>query len=173
MSFVINQSVKQMNLKSKDYLLVDGENIKYDVSVINSFKDTLSNNLQNYFRDIEYGDYSNYPSYVLQYNRNKYKNVKRGYLCEISFNSLLNSSIFANVGPTIPIKLTYIGNINVNIELKTKEYGINNVIVEVIAVIDVVNQVSMPITTKKYNMVIKEPIAVDIVRGKVPYYYYS
>ena len=39
------------------------------------------------------------------------------------------------------------------------------------AIIDVVNEISLPITTKKIKVKIKEPITMDIVKGVVPDYY--
>lgn len=83
----------------------------------------------------------------------------------------MNSVLFADVGPTIPLKITFVGTTNVNIDVRTKEYGINNVIVETYAVIDIVNEVSLPVTTKKINIKVSEPITVDIVRGNIPNYY--
>ena len=171
-SHVVNQSIKDINISSSDYIyLNDDSNYSYNFSVLNEYKDRLSKRIQEYFSYIEKGDYSKYPSYVQQYDTQKYKNVKKGYLCEISFNSIMNSVLFSNVGPTIPVKITFIGTTNVNIDIKTKEYGINNVIVETYAIIDIVNEISLPITTKKVTVKVKEPITVDIVKGVVPNYY--
>jgi sporulation protein YunB len=171
-SHVVNQSIKDINISSSDYIyLNDDSNYSYNFSVLNEYKDRLSKRIQEYFSYIENGDYSKYPSYVQQYDTQKYKNVKKGYLCEISFNSIMNSVLFSNVGPTIPVKITFIGTTNVNIDIKTKEYGINNVIVETYAIIDIVNEISLPITTKKVTVKVKEPITVDIVKGVVPNYY--
>lgn len=171
-SHVVNQSIKDINISSSDYMyLNDDSNYSYNFSVLNEYKDRLSKRIQEYFSYIEKGDYSKYPSYVQQYDTQKYKNVKKGYLCEISFNSIMNSVLFSNVGPTIPVKITFIGTTNVNIDIKTKEYGINNVIVETYAIIDIVNEISLPITTKKVTVKVKEPITVDIVKGVVPNYY--
>ena len=171
-SHVVNQSIKDINISSSDYIyLNDDSNYSYNFSVLNEYKDRLSKKIQEYFSYIEKGDYSKYPSYVQQYDTQKYKNVKKGYLCEISFNSIMNSVLFSNVGPTIPVKITFIGTTNVNIDIKTKEYGINNVIVETYAIIDIVNEISLPITTKKVTVKVKEPITVDIVKGVVPNYY--
>ena len=83
----------------------------------------------------------------------------------------MNSVLFSNIGPTIPVKITFIGTTSVNIDIKTKEYGINNVIVETYAIIDIVNEISLPITTKKISVKVREPITVDIVKGVVPNYY--
>ena len=171
-SHVVNQSIKDINISPSDYIyLNDDFNYSYNFSVLNEYKDRLSKRIQEYFSYIEKGDYSKYPSYVQQYDTQKYKNVKKGYLCEISFNSIMNSVLFSNVGPTIPVKITFIGTTNVNIDIKTKEYGINNVIVETYAIIDIVNEISLPITTKKVTVKVKEPITVDIVKGVVPNYY--
>lgn len=171
-SHVVNQSIKDINISSSDYIyLNDDSNYSYNFSVLNEYKDRLSKKIQEYFSYIEKGDYSKYSSYVQQYDTQKYKNVKKGYLCEISFNSIMNSVLFSNVGPTIPVKITFIGTTNVNIDIKTKEYGINNVIVETYAIIDIVNEISLPITTKKVTVKVKEPITVDIVKGVVPNYY--
>ena len=79
--------------------------------------------------------------------------------------------MFSNIGPTIPIKLSFIGNTSVNIDIKTRDYGINNVIIEIYAIVDVSNQISLPISTKKFDYKIKEPIIIDVVKGDVPNYY--
>lgn len=170
-SHVVNQSIKDIKISSSDYMYFNDNNYSYNFSVLNDYKDRLSKKIQEYFSYIENGDYSKYPSFVQQFDKGKYKNVKKGYLCEVSFNSIMNSIIFSNIGPTIPIKITFIGTTSVNIDIKTKEYGINNVIVETYAIIDVVNEISLPITTKKINVRVKEPITVDIVKGVVPNYY--
>ena len=155
-SHVINQSIKDISFPSDYYLKTDDGNISYNFSNINSYKDELTKKIQNYFSLIESGDYSQYPLYTVQYNKNKYNKIKKGYLCEMSFNSLFNSVVFANVGPTIPIKLSFIGNISVNLDVKTKEYGINNAIVEIYADVGITNKISMPIVQKKINVSVKE-----------------
>lgn len=170
-SHVINQSIKDLNYSPKYYLSGDDERLSYDFNSINKYKDTLTKRIQYYFSLIENGNYSRFPLYTLNYNRNKYKNIKKGYLCEMSFNSLFDSVIFANVGPTIPINISFIGEINVNIDIRTKEYGINNVIVEIYAIVDVTNKISMPISKQKTSIRITEPITVDIVKGMIPNYY--
>ena len=39
------------------------------------------------------------------------------------------------------------------------------------AIIEVVNEISLPITTGKIKIKVKEPITMDIVKGVVPNYY--
>lgn len=173
-SHIVYNSIKKIDsLDLNDYLIFKDGNGSYNITAINSYKDRLIKTLQKDFISVEKGVYSKDLESSLNYNKNKYNYVKNGYLCEISFNSILNSTLFANVGPTIPVKLSFIGDIDVNIDIKTKEYGINNVVIEVYAIVDIHNQLSMPITTNKYDFRIKEPITLDIVRGEIPNYYLS
>ena len=58
--------------------------------------------------------------------RRKYPFFKSGYLCEVNFNSLRNSALFGNVGPSIPIKLSFMGYTHSDVIVHVKEYGINN-----------------------------------------------
>ena len=79
--------------------------------------------------------------------------------------------MFANIGPTIPIKLTFIGQVNTELDVKVREYGINNVIVEMDVIVSVCEQASMPLTSKKKDIIVKEPISIEIIKGEIPNYY--
>ena len=62
-SHVVNQSIKDINISSSDYMyLNDDSNYSYNFSVLNEYKDRLSKRIQEYFSYIEKGDYSKYPS---------------------------------------------------------------------------------------------------------------
>lgn len=173
-SHVVYASIQEIdNLDSDDYLIFKDGNGSYNFSAINDYRDKLTNTLQKNLISIEKGSYPKKLNNYLNYNKKKYSHIKNGYPCEISFNSIINSTLFANIGPTIPVKLSFIGDIDVSIDIRTKEYGINNVVIEVYAVVDVKNQLSMPITTQKYDLKIEEPITLDIVRGDIPDYYLS
>ena len=65
-SHVINQSIRDINISSSDYIYLKDDNISYDMAVINEYKDKLSNRIQEYFSYIEKGDYTKYPSFTQQ-----------------------------------------------------------------------------------------------------------
>ena len=94
--------------------------------------------------------------------------MRSGYLCEVSFYSTRGSTVFANIGPFIPIRLSFIGDVNVNLDLKTREYGINNVVVELDAIVEVNNKVTMPISSKNHIIKVREPISINIIKGEIP-----
>ena len=160
---IVNKSINDLNkIQINDFLIKSKDKMSYNMNEINKYKRMLTNRLQTNFSEIEQGNYSNYPLYS-NYNKKKYKNIKTGYLCEVNFNSTRKSTLFANVGPSIPIKLSYIGDTIVNIDIEEKEYGINNVIVKIFAVVEVTNQVSMPISSKKTRIKVKVPISINII----------
>lgn len=170
-SYVVTSSIKELDTTNiNDYLSESSSGMKYNIHNITKLKNDLMLIIQNNFSKIESGDYSDYSLYI-NYNKNRYKYVRYGYLCDININSVNNYSLFANVGPNIPIKLSFLGDIIVDLEVNVKEYGINNAVVQFNVVVTINNQVSMPMSSKKHRLIIKEPLIVDIIKGKIPNYY--
>ena len=92
-------------------------------------------------------------------------------MCDVSIGSIRGSTLFSNIGPTIPIKLLFSSEINSKIDVEVSEYGINNAIVKIFIVLDIDEQIIMPISSKRKRITIKKPIIIDIVRGDIPNYY--
>ena len=101
----------------------------------------------------------------------KYKKIKRGVLCELPLNVLKNNITLSNIGPTIPIKLSFSGNVKTKTKTTTKNYGINNIVVEVIVVVEINEQITMPTSSKETTLTIEAPLVLKIIQGKVPEYY--
>ena len=170
-SYVVNKSIMDIgSFNSDKYLIKSDSGITYNINEINKYRSKLARVVQENFSKIEYGNFNDYPDYI-QFDRKRYKYVRSGFLCEVNFNSINNLVILSNVGPTIPIKLTFLGDIGIYIDIKIKEYGINNVVVQLNAVVLISNQVSMPLNSSVQKIKIIEPISMDIVEGKIPNYY--
>ena len=148
----------------------DEDNLSYDTKKINKFMDIVTYEIQKEMLNLENGNIKNFEM-SSRYRSNNYKKIKNGILMEVSLTSIRGSTLFANIGPTIPIKLSFIGSIYPNLDVKIKEYGINNVIIETSILVSIEEQVSMPISSKKQTIDIKQPLSIDIVRGKIPDYY--
>ena len=150
----------------------DSQNIYYDTNKLNKIKNSITNDVQQTLIDLDNGNIDNY--FISdKLKKSKFKKVKNGIVCDVSIDSIQNFSLFANVSPTIPIKLVFSDQLNSDIDVDIKEYGINNVIIQVYLIITVKEQVIMPLSSKRSNIVIKEPISIDIIRGKIPEYYNS
>lgn len=170
-SYIVNKSLKEIGeINIADYIDTSNNGVSYNVSKINKFKSDFYQILQKNFSEVEHGEYNDYPTFI-KYNKKKYKYIRTGYLCEININSLNNIYLLSNVGPNIPVKLSFLGDINVDIDTKIKDYGINNVIVQLFVIVEVNNQVSMPMSSMTHRLEVKELVSMNIIKGSIPNYY--
>lgn len=148
----------------------DDKRIFYDIQKLNNLKNNITELIQKKLMEIENGEIDEYflPKRI---QKSRFKKIKQGIICDVSIYSLNESGLFANIGPTIPIKLVFSDQLNTNIDVKTKEYGINNVIVETYLIVTIKEQVIMPLSSKRKNIVIREPLTIDIIQGNIPNYY--
>ena len=171
---IVNRAVSEV-MSNEDYRNILQEGLKdghisYKTQSINRLTDKISLYVHDKLMNLEAGDIPDL--FVVDRFRNgKFKKMDNGILCDISLGSVRNSSLFANVGPTIPIKLTFTGVVNAELDVKIKEYGINNVIVEMDVIVKVREHASMPLTSKRKDIVVKEPISIEIIKGEIPDYY--
>lgn len=99
---------------------------------------------------------------------------KQGIVYEIPLGSLIgNRTLFAHLGPKIPIKMNFIGQINTNLKTKVKSYGINNIVVELYAQAEVLTRATMPISTQNKKIELESPISIQIIQGQIPSYYFD
>lgn len=174
-SIIVHKSLKEVNNKEKYYVVQreneNIENIKYDMNKVNNFRDELVQKIQSEFYKVENGIFDDYNLASQEKLRGKYPFFKNGYLCEVGFNSLRGSIFFGNLGPIIPIKLSFLGFVSSDVDVNVKEYGVNNVIVETDVVVVVSNLITLPVSTRVHNTTIKEILSIEIIQGKVPSYY--
>lgn len=97
--------------------------------------------------------------------------LKKGIIIEIPFGLITRNTFFSNLGPKIPVKLNYIGDVVSNISTKIKQYGINNALVEVSIKLELTAQIILPFMTEKKKMEYDIPVAIKIIQGIVPSYY--
>lgn len=97
--------------------------------------------------------------------------LNKGVVCEIPLGLLTNNSLLANLGPKMPVKLSFLGDVTGNIKTDMKPYGINNALMEISVHIEVTQQIIMPLVSKEIPLSIDIPVAIRMVQGKVPTYY--
>lgn len=146
------------------------ENISYNTKEINLLTDKISSSVHKKLLNLEAGDVED-SFFVDSTMGGRFKHIKDGILCDVSLGSVKGSTLFANIGPKIPIRLTFIGQVNTDVDVKVREYGINNVIIEVDVIVKVTEHASMPLTSKKKEIVVREPISIELIKGEIPDYY--
>lgn len=89
----------------------------------------------------------------------------------IPFFSIFNNPLISNIGPDIPVRITLVNAIYSNCEIRIKEFGINNCLVEIYVLLQINIKVILPIISD--NIVIENeiPISYKIINGKIPQYY--
>ncbi len=146
------------------------EKLSYNTWEINQLKIKIAGAIEDTLSQLENGKMDEYflPKRI---QSGRFQAIRGGIVCDVSIGSLRGSTMFANIGPTIPIKLTFTGQVQSDVDVEVKEYGLNSAFVEVVLVFRIKEQVSMPLSSRQKTIVVKEPISMDIIQGDVPRYY--
>lgn len=174
-TLIINLAVTKQfkDEKAIDQLFVIQKNendeiqtIDFKTNLVNQYLTSLTKYIQSYYRYIEKGEVEKIDQTLLDdYDINS---LKKGIIYQMPLGVGLDNSLFSNLGPKIPVRLTLIGDIMGNINTKLTDYGINNALMEVTVHIEVTNQVILPLLSKKLITKIDVPIAIKIIQGKIP-----
>lgn len=77
----------------------------------------------------------------------------------------------ANLGPRIPVKVSYMGYVASSVRIKIEDYGVNNALVSVYIDCFITNEFIIPTINKQINHEYNILIASKIIQGIVPEYY--
>ena len=117
----------------------------YQLSVIQG---KITENLQDLLIRLDNGDVN--PFFIPERVKSgRFHHIRKGILCDVSL----------------------VGQLNTEIEVDSKEYGINNILIQVHMIVKVKEQVSMPISSSQKEIIIKVPLIVQLIKGDVPNYY--
>lgn len=177
---IVSSTVNEVIAKNNDYDLFiitknskgEIETLDYNTQKVNKLLLEITDTIQKELTNLEEGKIED-----LQISNNfKLKNltkIKNGVLCEVPIGALNGDTLFANIGPNIPIRLSFIGQVQANLETKISSYGINNITVETNILVEVGEQITMPTTSKNFIVEIKAPLTIKIIKGIVPDYYFQ
>lgn len=99
--------------------------------------------------------------------------LKHGIIFEIPAGVVLKNSLLSNLGPKIPVRLNLNGEVISNIKTNLTNYGINNALMEVSVNIDLNEQVILPFISKKIAYNLNVPVAIKLIQGTVPNYFFN
>lgn len=123
------------------------EKVEYNNLLINNYTEKISHKLNKEFK------------------KDKNKNIK------IPITALFSNSLLNNISPKINIKTNTLTRISTNVDFKPKEYGINNVIIEIYLTVIAERKVILPIMSKDIIVEVSNPISYIVINGKTPDYY--
>jgi sporulation protein YunB len=92
---------------------------------------------------------------------------------KIPMGQALDSNIFAQLGPDVPITLVPMGAAKADVEVKMEESGINVVTLTVILKIEADVRIVIPFTSKEAVVSTELPIESIVLPGEVPNVYFK
>ena len=179
-TILINSSVSRNIAKNIDEDLFKVEKdssgniqmLDYNTKKVNNLLEKITKNVQDELLNLEHGKIDNLNVSDSLKGKN-FSKVKRGVVCELTTSSIFSNSLLANIGPTIPIKLSFVGAVVTNLNTKVKSYGINNLFLEVNIHIEIDERITMPMMTKEIKVAVDIPLTMKVIQGKIPNYYYQ
>ena len=148
------------------------EILDYNTKQVNEILKQITENIQKNLLSLEEGKINNF-AVAETFKKGRFKSAKAGVICEIPFGTLKKNSFYANMGPYIPIRMTFLGSVKSNIDTKITPYGFNSLVVEVSVHIEIEEYITMPTSSKKSLIEIDSPLTLKIIQGIVPEYYYK
>lgn len=154
----ISTKDKEGNIKSIDFNPI----------TINKISNMIKSNIFEYLEDLENGNMEKIKNTMLFSSR-----IKEGIIFEIPSGVVFDNIVLANLGPKVPVKLNMVGDILTDIKTKVTDYGINNVVIEVVIKVEVYEQVILPFGSKKITINTEIPIALKLIQGEIPSYFFN
>ena len=153
---------------SNDYI----KTIDYNPTTVNAILSTITVRVDNILRSVEKGDvlFELSDKILEDYDIEK---IKKGIIFETSIFSIFDNPLITNLGPKIPVKIFMLGSTSSNVNTKITNYGINNALIETGITINVSLQIVLPYKTSKVSFQNSIPIAMKIIQGNIPNYYFN
>ena len=181
-SYVVNKSVDLediykfnidklfiINRNSDDKI----ESIDFNTVLVNAIIIDISKKIQLNLKYLEKGQIEKLAfkdDFLTEFNFDK---KGSGMFYKVPMGAMFNNPILANYGPKIPIKYSLIGNIGADFENTIKSYGLNSSLFEVNLKITITENIILPFVSKKIKIDSSMPIAMKIIQGEIPSYYYG
>ena len=146
------------------------EILDYNTKKVNSILSSINTKIQKKLLNLEDGQIANMP---ISSGFKVEKILKNGIVCKVPIGSLRKNSLFVNVGPSIPIKMVFIGQVESSLNTKIREYGINYLVVEINVNVVVEEQIIMPAMSKRKTLNLEAPLTLKIIQGEIPNYYFG
>ena len=166
-----SEELNKLLKNNKYYEIVknnDGEieSINFDTTILNEALIIVSKNVSKRLNEIEEG--KNLPSEMFYNNLNK--KVKNKIVYMVPIGIVFNNAFLYNLGPKIPVKIEYSGNVGLDVKTSVKAYGVNSALIEVYVYVEVTQRTILPFTSKDTKLTSKIPIVLKVVKGSVSNY---
>ena len=181
-TIVINKAIAQVlddKINTDDLFDVitntDGEiqTIDFNPIIVNQVLNVATSVVQNNLKLLEEGNLDTIGIYDMDLPEDRISDLEKGIITKIPIGVITKNSLLSNLGPSIPIRLHYVGDVNSNITTEIIPYGINNAMVKIGVKLQMSAQIILPFLTEKMMLECDIPLAIKMIQGSVPNYYGS
>lgn len=145
--------------------------IDFDPVAVNHILNVATTVVQDNIRLLEEGDLASIGLNDLNLSRDELESLKEGIVVSVPTGKATNITFLTNLGPKIPIRFHYIGDVNGNITTKLTQYGLNNALIEIGVQLEMTAQLYLPFSTSVKFLQYDIPIIIKMVQGTVPNFY--
>lgn len=108
---------------------------------------------------------------VLKYYNEDLSSTLDSIILSIPIGVFSDKIYLANLGPRIPVKISYMGYVASSVRIKLEDYGINNVLISIYIDCFITNSFITPSIEKEIKHEYNILVASKIIQGIVPTYY--
>lgn len=139
-----------INKNDKDEILY----VDIDTEKANAIMVDIITKIQNNINDMEFED-----KLLKKHNDNIYIELP------ISFS---NGSLVSNLGPKIPVKLSFYEQVLASVDTEVTNYGINNALVKIYLTVDLEQKIYVPFKKEKFTRQYRLLLSAKMINGRVP-----
>lgn len=169
-----NTGLKEVNKKIKNETIFEImknkngeiESIDFNTKVLNETLIIVAKSVRQRLKEVEQG--KNLPEEM--YSDFLDKKFRNGIIYEVPIGIAFNNSLLSNIGPKIPVKVEYSGNVGLDVKTSVKSYGINSALIEVYIYVEVTQSTILPFNTKEVKVSSEIPVIMKVVKGTIPNY---
>lgn len=168
----INEDVSFQNL-FETVTSSDGsiQTVDFNSSTVNQILSITTNAVLQRLKDLESGQLDSDILASGYFSEEQLKHLKKGILKEVPIGLIMKNPLLSNLGPKIPIRIHYIGDVLGNITTSITSYGINNALVQIGIHLEITAQILLPYLTKEKVIEFDIPLSIKMIQGKIPNYY--
>ena len=165
--YYMNDTIKKyLNIDTNDYIklnLVNNNivNVDIDNNRCNVLLKKIINDLEGGVKRIELGKITDYHNLEMLRSNN-------GIVVFMPIGVATNNTLFARLGPKVPVKVSFLENVDAYVDVEVENYGINNSLIKLYINMKVEEVVELPIEKDRNNIEYKFLIASKLVNGEVP-----
>ncbi|MEG0314279.1 MAG: sporulation protein YunB [Erysipelotrichaceae bacterium] len=136
--------------------------IQYNSNELNSIQNKANKLINESLLNAQKGSYDQLLGRIIYENGIVYK-MKLGYLTQ--------ATLLSNIGPSINIKMRTNTLASTNIDIQSKEYGLNNTLLTISLRVKVKAQVIVAnLTITEIEIINDIPLVIQVIQGEVPNY---